>query len=273
MKRVGIRGLFSNSDFYRPCFCKYFSCSYVSPLNLLGKEIQLLKTKAQVMNLGSWERTHATPKKREEGKPSIIYSFLLHRASTRSSLTGRCYLLHRSSLGGWAFHQPTHHLYLYLSLCSVCHLSAWTGWRICTLGSLNTGTHLFLFVLDGPWKCRCCGWNLSHLSVSRCKHYRRRCKIRAPCCNQVFACRHCHNEIMVKSWRPPCVFLFSSFIWPCGGALGSLMLALNFDEIGVFCWSKIWVLIRCSLLVSCCICRIIGAVVIPMSFPGATLRP
>ncbi|CAN6469372.1 unnamed protein product [Victoria cruziana] len=29
-----------------------------------------------------------------------------------------------------------------------------------------------------------------------CKHYRRRCKIRAPCCNQVFACRHCHNEIM-----------------------------------------------------------------------------
>lgn len=29
-----------------------------------------------------------------------------------------------------------------------------------------------------------------------CKHYRRRCKIRAPCCNQVFGCRHCHNEAM-----------------------------------------------------------------------------
>lgn len=27
-----------------------------------------------------------------------------------------------------------------------------------------------------------------------CKHYRRRCKIRAPCCNEIFHCRHCHNE-------------------------------------------------------------------------------
>ncbi|XP_020241351.1 E3 ubiquitin-protein ligase MIEL1-like [Asparagus officinalis] len=27
-----------------------------------------------------------------------------------------------------------------------------------------------------------------------CKHYRRRCKIRAPCCNEIFGCRHCHNE-------------------------------------------------------------------------------
>ncbi|XP_047981793.1 E3 ubiquitin-protein ligase MIEL1-like [Salvia hispanica] len=27
-----------------------------------------------------------------------------------------------------------------------------------------------------------------------CKHYRRRCKIRAPCCNEVYDCRHCHNE-------------------------------------------------------------------------------
>ncbi|KAI9195573.1 hypothetical protein LWI28_016231 [Acer negundo] len=27
-----------------------------------------------------------------------------------------------------------------------------------------------------------------------CKHYRRRCKIRAPCCNEIFECRHCHNE-------------------------------------------------------------------------------
>ncbi|KAJ1699443.1 hypothetical protein LUZ63_007955 [Rhynchospora breviuscula] len=29
-----------------------------------------------------------------------------------------------------------------------------------------------------------------------CKHYRRRCKIRAPCCDEVFYCRHCHNESM-----------------------------------------------------------------------------
>ncbi|CAM8964486.1 unnamed protein product [Rhodiola kirilowii] len=27
-----------------------------------------------------------------------------------------------------------------------------------------------------------------------CAHYRRRCKIRAPCCDEVFDCRHCHNE-------------------------------------------------------------------------------
>ncbi|KAJ0520382.1 putative transcription factor C2H2 family [Helianthus annuus] len=31
-------------------------------------------------------------------------------------------------------------------------------------------------------------------SLHGCIHYRRRCKIRAPCCNQIFTCRHCHNE-------------------------------------------------------------------------------
>ena len=31
----------------------------------------------------------------------------------------------------------------------------------------------------------------------RCKHYRRRCMIRAPCCNEIYACRHCHNEATV----------------------------------------------------------------------------
>ncbi|KAG5101307.1 hypothetical protein JHK84_046276 [Glycine max] len=28
----------------------------------------------------------------------------------------------------------------------------------------------------------------------RCNHYRRRCRIRAPCCNEIYSCRHCHNE-------------------------------------------------------------------------------
>lgn len=28
-----------------------------------------------------------------------------------------------------------------------------------------------------------------------CPHYRRRCRIRAPCCDEVFGCRHCHNEV------------------------------------------------------------------------------
>lgn len=27
-----------------------------------------------------------------------------------------------------------------------------------------------------------------------CSHYRRRCKIIAPCCGEIFDCRHCHNE-------------------------------------------------------------------------------
>ncbi|KAJ7980219.1 RING finger and CHY zinc finger domain-containing protein 1 [Quillaja saponaria] len=27
-----------------------------------------------------------------------------------------------------------------------------------------------------------------------CKHYRRRCMIRAPCCNEIYSCRHCHSE-------------------------------------------------------------------------------
>lgn len=27
-----------------------------------------------------------------------------------------------------------------------------------------------------------------------CAHYRRRCKLVAPCCGEVFWCRHCHNE-------------------------------------------------------------------------------
>ncbi|CAL1373007.1 unnamed protein product [Linum trigynum] len=27
-----------------------------------------------------------------------------------------------------------------------------------------------------------------------CSHYSRRCKIRAPCCDEIFDCRHCHNE-------------------------------------------------------------------------------
>lgn len=27
-----------------------------------------------------------------------------------------------------------------------------------------------------------------------CKHYRRRARLVAPCCGEVFWCRHCHNE-------------------------------------------------------------------------------
>lgn len=35
-----------------------------------------------------------------------------------------------------------------------------------------------------------------------CDHYRRRCRIRAPCCNRLFTCRHCHNETMSSLSNP-----------------------------------------------------------------------
>ncbi|KAK7839572.1 e3 ubiquitin-protein ligase miel1 [Quercus suber] len=35
-----------------------------------------------------------------------------------------------------------------------------------------------------------------------CEHYMRRCKIRAPCCNQIFPCRHCHNEVTSNLSNP-----------------------------------------------------------------------
>ncbi|KAJ0609055.1 putative transcription factor C2H2 family [Helianthus annuus] len=27
-----------------------------------------------------------------------------------------------------------------------------------------------------------------------CEHYKRRCKLHAPCCNELFTCHHCHNK-------------------------------------------------------------------------------
>ncbi|CAK9310054.1 unnamed protein product [Citrullus colocynthis] len=36
-----------------------------------------------------------------------------------------------------------------------------------------------------------------------CEHYRRRCKIRAPCCDRIFTCRHCHNEAMIECTPMP----------------------------------------------------------------------
>lgn len=41
-----------------------------------------------------------------------------------------------------------------------------------------------------------------------CKHYRRRCRIRAPCCNEIFDCRHCHNEAKVHIRHFRCSFFF-----------------------------------------------------------------
>eukprot|EP01018_Ginkgo_biloba_P033963 Gb_37753 [translate_table: standard] len=35
-----------------------------------------------------------------------------------------------------------------------------------------------------------------------CVHYRRRCRIRAPCCNEVYDCRHCHDDAMNRFKDP-----------------------------------------------------------------------
>ncbi|XP_022979906.1 E3 ubiquitin-protein ligase MIEL1-like [Cucurbita pepo subsp. pepo] len=35
-----------------------------------------------------------------------------------------------------------------------------------------------------------------------CQHYRRRCRIRASCCNEIYPCRHCHNEATSVMSRP-----------------------------------------------------------------------
>ncbi|GLJ40798.1 hypothetical protein SUGI_0843910 [Cryptomeria japonica] len=49
-------------------------------------------------------------------------------------------------------------------------------------------------------------WMRDRLSAGRmeygCTHYRRRCRIRAPCCNEVYQCRHCHNEAMSRLSNP-----------------------------------------------------------------------
>ena len=60
---------------------------------------------------------------------------------------------------------------------------------------------LFLFVkFVGGSNCL-----YSFFSWFRCEHYKRRCKIRAPCCNQIFPCRHCHNEVTVSFYTFLCM--------------------------------------------------------------------
>ncbi|KAL8195677.1 hypothetical protein R6Q57_025430 [Mikania cordata] len=44
-------------------------------------------------------------------------------------------------------------------------------------------------------------YNLGKLQHG-CEHYKRRCKLRAPCCNKLFSCRHCHNKYTHASNDP-----------------------------------------------------------------------
>lgn len=77
------------------------------------------------------------------------------------------------------------------------------------IGSGNYGYVLFSVVkfilLFGPlpFICRLIQdfSKLIFLASIRCSHYRRRCKIRAPCCNEIFDCRHCHNDAKVYMYK------------------------------------------------------------------------
>lgn len=40
-----------------------------------------------------------------------------------------------------------------------------------------------------------------------CDHYRRRCKLVAPCCGDIFWCRHCHNEVKCQDEVVSCFLL------------------------------------------------------------------
>lgn len=63
-----------------------------------------------------------------------------------------------------------------------------------------------MYFLVCLWCVRLVSDNVFILRIGRCAHYKRRCRIRAPCCNEIFDCRHCHNEIKVWLF----VFLESS---------------------------------------------------------------
>ncbi|KAF3453966.1 hypothetical protein FNV43_RR04408 [Rhamnella rubrinervis] len=73
-------------------------------------------------------------------------------------------------------------------------LSEWCPMDMVTELCLRPGLHLGIlgvsyFLILLPLLC-------SILEVfGMCSHYRRKCKIRAPCCNEIFDCRHCHNEV------------------------------------------------------------------------------
>uniref|UniRef100_A0A7I4ARJ9 CHY-type domain-containing protein n=1 Tax=Physcomitrium patens TaxID=3218 RepID=A0A7I4ARJ9_PHYPA len=49
--------------------------------------------------------------------------------------------------------------------------------------------------VEGPTEDLVQGWKrFTGAEHHGCAHYKRGCKIRAPCCNEVFDCRHCHND-------------------------------------------------------------------------------
>jgi hypothetical protein len=75
-----------------------------------------------------------------------------------------------------------------------------TGNRSVLTGSEPTDIHLRRCSPSfPPLLVRCSPGAEPDARQARCVHYRRKCKIRAPCCGEVFDCRHCHNEAKVRN--------------------------------------------------------------------------
>jgi hypothetical protein len=45
-----------------------------------------------------------------------------------------------------------------------------------------------------------------------CSHYRRRCKLVAPCCDKAYWCRHCHNDSEMEMQQVPFMIIAMTHI-------------------------------------------------------------
>jgi hypothetical protein len=64
-----------------------------------------------------------------------------------------------------------------------------------------------------------------------CDHYKRRCKLVAPCCGEVFWCRHCHNQVKDDSEQVALRMLIKSI---CGPSFGGLTKGnWHLDAVGM----------------------------------------
>ena len=76
-----------------------------------------------------------------------------------------------------------------LAGCSLLLLHVWSCGREVRLRTKQAPLNL---VPDG---CARPGCRERGRGEYGCMHYRRRCRMVAPCCGEVFWCRHCHNEV------------------------------------------------------------------------------
>lgn len=125
----------------------------------------------------------------------------------------------------------------------------------------------------------------------RCTHYRRRCKIRAPCCDAIFSCRHCHNDSTVwckyhrfllcdLHWKHglrifvaqnlivfPIYFAewctWASTSWCSKGKFWYVSLCFLFFLCFVLCIWEIRISVNCLVQVVCLICDTEQQVIIP----------